>query len=144
MNTYETLFIIHPELEESEIEKSIEMVQDVITTGGGKILKVDKWGKQQLAYMIQKKREGYYVLIYFEAPPTLNVELNRRYKLADTIMRNLVVQLNKFQISEIFEEDLARKRVAGEAFSDESEDDLDKSNVVASEAVEELVASSEG
>ena len=65
MNTYETLFIIHPELEESEIEKSIEMVQDVITTGGGKILKVDKWGKQQLAYMIQKKREGYYVLIYF-------------------------------------------------------------------------------
>lgn len=142
MNTYETLFIIHPELEENEIEKSIEMVQDVITTGGGKILKVDQWGKQQLAYMIQKKREGYYVLIHFEAPPTLIVELNRRYKLTDTIMRNLVVQLNKFQLSEIFEEDVAGKRAAGEAFSDE--DDIDKSNVVASEAVEELVASSEG
>jgi small subunit ribosomal protein S6 len=144
VNTYETLFIIHPELEESEIEKSIEMVQDVISTGGGKILKVDKWGKQQLAYMIQKKREGYYVLIYFEAPPTLIVELNRRYKLADTIIRNLVVQLNKFQISEIFEEGLAGKRSAREAFSDEMEDNIDTRNVVASEVAEELVASSEG
>jgi small subunit ribosomal protein S6 len=144
VNTYETLFIIHPELEESEIEKSIEMVQDVISTGGGKILKVDKWGKQQLAYMIQKKREGYYVLIYFEAPPTLIVELNRRYKLADTIIRNLVVQLNKFQISEIFEEGLAGKRSAREAFSDEIEDNIDTRNVVASEVIEELVASSEG
>jgi hypothetical protein len=54
--------------------------------------------------MIQKKREGYYVLMHFEAPPTLIAELNRRYKLAtDTIMRSIVLQLKKGQINEILE-----------------------------------------
>ena len=71
MHTYETLFIVNPDLDESEINKAIEAVQDVITAGGGKILKVDIWGRRQLAYMIQKKTDGFYVLIYFEAPATL-------------------------------------------------------------------------
>ncbi len=104
MRTYETLFIVNPDLEESEISKTIESIEEIITSSGGKILKVDKWGRRQLAYMIQKKREGYYVLIYFEAPQTLLVELNRRYKLAtDTIMRSLVLQLKKGQIDKILE-----------------------------------------
>ena len=53
---YETLFIINPDLEESEITKTIDLVQEIITAGGGTILKVDKWGKRQLAYLIQKKQ----------------------------------------------------------------------------------------
>ena len=110
MNTYETLFIISSELEEGEITKTINIVQDAITDGGGKILKVDKWGRRQMAYEIQRKREGYYVLIYFQAPPTLIVELNRRYKLTDTIVRNLVLQLKKEQ-----EEDILRSIEADES-----------------------------
>ena len=103
MNTYETLFIIHPDLEESEINKTIDIVQELITSGGGNILKLEKWGKRQLAYLIRKKREGYYVLIYFEAPPTLIAELQRRYKLTDTIMRYLVIQLDKPQIEDMLQ-----------------------------------------
>lgn len=98
---YETLFIINPDLEESEITKTIDAVQEIITAGGGTILKVDRWGRRQLAYLIQNKREGYYVIIYFQAPSTIIDELNRRYKLTDSIMRNLVVQLNKSQVEEI-------------------------------------------
>jgi small subunit ribosomal protein S6 len=139
---YETLFIIHPDLEESEITRTIDVVQEIITTGGGKILKVDKWGKRQLAYMIRKKREGYYVLIYFEAPPTLIAELNRRYKLTDTIMRYLVVQLKKSQIEGVLEESAAKVKPARESsvaeFEDESEEDIYL------EADEELIASTEG
>jgi small subunit ribosomal protein S6 len=101
VNTYETLFIVNPELEEGEIEKTIDFVQEVITAGGGTILKIDKWGRRQLAYEIQKKREGYYVILYFQAPPTLITELNRRYKLTDTIMRYLILQLRKDQVGEI-------------------------------------------
>ena len=142
MNTYETLFIIHPDLEESEINKTIDTVQEIITSGGGTILKVERWGKRQLAYMIQKKREGYYVLIYFEAPPALIVELNRRYKLIDMIMRNLVIQLRKDQIEEILEGSSAGMISTQEPFDSnidsEDEEDMDF------DEDEDLVASTEG
>lgn len=103
MNTYETLFIINPEIGDGEITKTIDIIQDVITSGGGTILKVDKWGKRQLAYEIQKKREGYYVLLHFKAPTDALVELNRRFKLTDAILRNFVLQLGKEQIAELLQ-----------------------------------------
>ena len=141
MHTYETLFIVNPDLDESEINKTIEAVQDVITAGGGKVLKVDIWGRRQLAYMIQKKTDGFYVLIYFEAPATLIAELNRRYKLADAIMRYLVIQLNKVQIAEVFDEESAAKRAARERLGDEEElEDDDESSTLDDD---ELVASTE-
>ena len=140
MNTYETLFIISSELEEGEITKSINIVQDAITDGGGKILKVDKWGRRQMAYEIQKKREGYYVLMYFQAPPTLIVELNRRYKLTDTIVRNLVLQLRKDQ-----EEDILRSIEADESTASvESEEEATAENEAETDAMEEQETVTEG
>jgi small subunit ribosomal protein S6 len=103
VNTYETLFIVNPEIGDGEITKSIEIIQDVITSGGGTILKIDKWGRRQLAYEIQKKREGFYVLMYFQAPTEVLPELNRRYKLTDTILRNLILQLGKDQRADLLE-----------------------------------------
>ncbi len=103
MNTYETLFIINPEIGDGEITKTIDIIQDVITSGGGTILKIDKWGKRQLAYEIQKKREGYYVLLHFQAPTDALVELNRRFKLTDAILRNFVLQLGKEQIADLLQ-----------------------------------------
>ena len=140
MNTYETLFIIQPDLEESEINKTIDIVQELITSGGGNILKLEKWGKRQLAYMIQKKREGYYVLIYFEAPTTLIAELQRRYKLTDTIMRYLVIQLNKPQIEDM----LQKTSLESESDSGVDVEDEDyESDSEDFEPDEELVASTE-
>jgi small subunit ribosomal protein S6 len=103
VNTYETLFIVNPEIGDGEITKSIEVIQDVITSNGGTILKIDKWGRRQLAYEIQKKREGFYVLMYFQAPTEVLPELNRRYKLTDTILRNLILQLGKEQRADLLE-----------------------------------------
>jgi small subunit ribosomal protein S6 len=143
VRTYETLFIVNPDLEESEISKTIESIEEIITSGGGKVLKVDRWGRRQLAYMIQNKREGYYVLIYFEAPQTLLVELNRRYKLAtDTIMRSLVLQLRKGQIDEILEAgSLADTSRTMPAFDENGHYDEDGGYP---EDLEEPVASTEG
>jgi small subunit ribosomal protein S6 len=101
VNTYETLFIVNPEIGDGEITKTIEMVQDIVTSGGGTILKVDKWGKRQLAYEIQKKREGFYVLLYFQAEADVLVELNRRFKLTDAIMRNMVLVMGKEQLVDL-------------------------------------------
>jgi small subunit ribosomal protein S6 len=146
--TYETLFIINPDLEESEITKTIDAVQEVITAGGGTILKVDRWGRRQLAYLIQNKREGYYVIIYFQAPSTVINELNRRYKLTDSIMRNLVVQLNKNQVEEILRSvSSPETTVSTEAESSDSPSahDEDKHDeTVESEAEEKQNVSMEG
>lgn len=141
MKTYETLFIIHPDLEESEVNKIIDTIQDLITAGGGAIVKLEKWGKRQLAYTIQKKREGYYVLIYFEAPPTLITELHRRYKLTDTILRYLVIQLTKVQIEDLLQRPSVTS-VPDEvrvSFEDEDEEGAHEDF----EPDEELVASTE-
>lgn len=142
MQTYETLFIIDPDLEESELTKTIDVVQEIITAGGGTILKVERWGRRQLAYMIRKKREGYYVLIYFEAPPTLIAVLNRRYKLlSDSILRSLVIQLRKGQIDEILRSDFSGA-VSG-ASEDEEESERRDEDDEDFEDDEELVASTE-
>ena len=141
MKTYETLLVINPDLDESEQNKTVDTLQEVITTHGGKVIKVDKWGKRQLAYMIQKKREGVYVLMYFEAPTPFITELNRRYKLMpEKILRSLVLQLNAAQIADIFDEKAAEKKTVrakmNAAFDDD--DDLPPLNTD-----EELVASTE-
>ena len=139
MNTYETLFVISLELEEGDINKTIDIVQDVITEGGGNVLKIDKWGRRQMAYEIRKKREGYYVLMHFQAPPTLIVELNRRYKLTDAIVRNLVLQLRKDQ-----EEDLLRSIEAVEnAAPAESEGETTANQAAESDAMQEQETATE-
>ncbi len=142
---YETLFIVNPDLEESEITKTVDIVQNVITTGGGTVLKIDKWGKRQLAYQIQKKREGYYILIYFQAPPTLIVELNRRYKLTDTIMRYLVVQLRKNQVEELLHPtDSVESTLSAESSDLLVHDEYEHDHTIDKEVEEELITSTEG
>lgn len=143
MRTYETLFIVNPELEESEISNTIDTIQEIITTGSGKVIKVDRWGRRQLAYMIRNKREGYYVLIYFEGPSALIGELNRRYKLATgTIMRSLVVQLRKGQLEEILE---SGTYSPGTLISlSESEEEYEGEESVYPEEDEHLIGSTEG
>lgn len=142
MNSYETLFIINTELEESEITKTIELIQDVITSGGGTILKLDKWGRRQLAYEIQKKREGYYVLLYFQASPEVLIELNRRYKLTDAIMRNLVVQLRKDQLEEIMNAAESAKYKAEEEISEASQSPKDEQEAEEETTTDEDVGNS--
>jgi small subunit ribosomal protein S6 len=141
VRTYETLFIVNPDLDESEIAKTIDMVQDIITGGGGNILKVDKWGRRQLAYMIQNKRDGYYVIIYFEGPQTILPEMSRRYKLAtDTIMRSLVLQLKKDQFTEMLESGASLSSSKTEVNS-ENDDEYDDDDYISED--EKLVASTE-
>jgi small subunit ribosomal protein S6 len=67
MRIYENLFIVKPDATEEEIDHLIEQMSKNITTTGGTVDKVDKWGKRRLAYRVEKQREGYYVLLTFTA-----------------------------------------------------------------------------
>lgn len=90
MNNYETLFILDPALEDEKKEAAIQMVKDVISTEG-EVGAVDVWGLKKLAYPIQKKNEGYYVVIEFQADPELPKELDRRMRISDAFMRSIIV-----------------------------------------------------
>ena len=89
MTNYEVLFIIDPALEDEKKEATIEAVKEIIASEG-EVGNVDVWGMRKLAYPIQKKSEGYYVVIEFKAQPTLPKELDRRLKISDNVMRHLI------------------------------------------------------
>ena len=92
MNKYEVLYVITPELEEEANRAIIEKFAGIITANGGVIENTDEWGKKKLAYPIDYKTEGYYVLVNFEAASELPKELERNFKNDESIMRYMVVR----------------------------------------------------
>ena len=92
MNKYESLYVIVPELNEEETASVINKFNGIVTANGGEIEKVDEWGKRRLAYMIDYKTEGYYVLMVFDAPGEVPAELERNLKNDERIMRYKVTR----------------------------------------------------
>ena len=92
MRQYETIFIINPDLDESQTNDLIEGVKAAIGSGGGKVLQVDPWGKKKLAYPVKQHNDGYYVLIVFESSPDFVTQLNGHYRITERIIKHIVVQ----------------------------------------------------
>lgn len=90
MTNYEVMFIINPTLEEEKKEATVEKIKEIIAADG-EVSKVDVWGMRKLAYPIQKKNEGYYVVIEFSASPELPKELDRRMRILDDVMRHIII-----------------------------------------------------
>jgi len=93
MRDYEVVYIIKPGFDDEKYNAIVERYNTLIQNNGGEIVKVDLWGKRRLAYEIEKLREGYYVLVQFKAETALPEELERNLKIADDIMRYLVVKI---------------------------------------------------
>ena len=94
MNRYEMIYIIDADLEEAARKELIEKVSALIANNGGEIEKVDEtWGKRRLAYAIDYKTEGWYVLVTFKAPAELPRELERNLQINENVLRYLVVKL---------------------------------------------------
>ena len=94
MNRYELTYIIDTALEETARKELIEKVSALIAANGGEVEKVDEtWGKRRLAYAINYKTEGWYVLVTFKAPAELPRELERNLEIYDSVIRYLVVKL---------------------------------------------------
>ena len=91
MTNYEVMFVIEPTLEEAAKETTIEKVKAVIEADG-EIAKVDVWGMRKLAYPINKKNEGYYVLVNFESDSAFPAELARLFGIDENIMRHIVIR----------------------------------------------------
>jgi small subunit ribosomal protein S6 len=95
MELYESLFIIRASVSDQETTALIEKMKAVAEKTGAKFIKSENWGKKKLAYEVKRERKGTYVYFYFRAPNITVGELERSYRLEDTIIKFLTVHLKK-------------------------------------------------
>lgn len=95
MRKYETIFILHPSLDEEAVKANVEKFKGVIENGGGVVDNVDFWGKRKLAYEINKISEGYYTLVNFTANTDLPKELDRIFRITDSVIRHIIIKEEK-------------------------------------------------
>lgn len=91
MNSYETLFIIDAQLADEDIKALTAKFTDLIAANGT-VGEVSEWGKRRLAYPINDKNEGYYVLVNFESGAEFPAELERIFGITEGIMRSIVIR----------------------------------------------------
>lgn len=87
MRTYETIFIVNPQLVGDEYTAVVDKFKGVLTDQQAEILKVDEWGTKRLAYTVKKNDQGIYVLVVFNAENSVVKEFERRMRLDDSIIK---------------------------------------------------------
>ncbi|MDE6550866.1 MAG: 30S ribosomal protein S6 [Clostridia bacterium] len=92
MNKYEALYIIDKDVSEESRQAVIDKLSDVVTSRGGEVENVDKWGIRKYAYPINFKSEGFYVLMNFTAAPEVPAEIERLVRIMDETVRVMVVR----------------------------------------------------
>jgi len=115
---YETVFILTPVLSDQQTKDAVEKYKTLITSQGGEIINLENMGLKQLAYPIQKKSNGFYVLIEFKSEPAFIKSLEVEYKRDERIIRFLTTSLDKFAV------EYNAKRKSG-AFSSSKEQKLE-------------------
>ncbi len=92
MRQYETAFLITPKLEEEEMETLIQKMAEVIKKNKGKMVNIEKWGKRKMAYSINGLDEAFYVFFHYQGDSAIPVELERRFRQAETIIRYITLR----------------------------------------------------
>ncbi len=92
MRNYEIMMIIDPDVDERQVSPLVEKYTKIVTDAKGAVDKVDLWGKRRLAYEINKKSEGIYVVINLTAAPDDVKEMGRRMSIDEQIMRTKVMR----------------------------------------------------
>ncbi|HTS49971.1 MAG TPA: 30S ribosomal protein S6 [Bryobacteraceae bacterium] len=95
MRIYEELFIIRPDEPEEQIDQLIEQLTVIIANHGGNVDKSEKWGVRKLAYRVEKRSEGFYVLLQFTATPETVHEIERRLRVSDQVLKFLTVRVDE-------------------------------------------------
>jgi small subunit ribosomal protein S6 len=95
LRDYELIVIISPEVPEEEVPTNIDKIGEFITSKGGSIAQVDRWGKRRLAYPINHFKEGSYVLTKFKIEPAMTAELEVNLRISEKILRHMLVRLDE-------------------------------------------------
>jgi len=92
LRSYETLFVLKPDLDEETTTAAIDKLTELIQQNEGAVEQVNRWGKKRLAYEIKDYREGYYTLVLFQGEPDTAKELDRVMRLSDGVLRHIVIR----------------------------------------------------
>ncbi|MCI8413813.1 MAG: 30S ribosomal protein S6 [Clostridia bacterium] len=92
MNKYEVLYILKTNPDEQAIEAQMEKYSALVTSNGGEVESVNKWGTKRFAYEIDGKNDGCYVLMNFTANSDFPKEMERQMKISDEVVRCMIVR----------------------------------------------------
>ena len=92
MKTYEMIYVLDASLADEAKEALGKKFEDIVTSKGGSVVSVDKWGVKKLAYPINYKNDGDYTVMTFEADGAAVKELERIYRITDEVMKFIVVR----------------------------------------------------
>ncbi len=95
MRNYECMIILEPTLETEAIDNDIARFSDVLAKNSGKVENVNKWGRRRLAYQIGQNTDGYYIIMNFQGEDVTVKEFDRILKIADDVIRHMIVRLEK-------------------------------------------------
>jgi len=93
LNKYETLYVLNADMDEEATAATIEKMSSIVKENGGEVVEVKPWGKRRLAYPINFKNEGYYVLMTFNAEVALLADLEHTFKINENVVRHMIVRL---------------------------------------------------
>lgn len=96
MSLYESTFILRQDISVTEVNKVIENLSATIKDNEGKVLKHEYWGLKSLAYPIKKNKKGHYAMLILEAPHRAMLDLQRKIKLSEDVIRNLTLKIESF------------------------------------------------
>lgn len=92
---YEVMYIAVPETTDEDITKLNDTIKTLIEKDGGTVTEIEGWGRRRLAYPIRKKTEGFYVLLEIEGSGQEIAELERRFRVNDTVLRYMTVRVDE-------------------------------------------------
>ena len=118
INSYECLFIVDTANGDDAVKAKVEKFTGKIAANA-EFVEVNEWGKRRLAYPINDKPEGYYVIVTFKSEPAFIAEIERRFNIDEAIMRYLVVKLD-FDAAVKAAEKAAAKAAEAEAVVEEA------------------------
>jgi small subunit ribosomal protein S6 len=110
LRRYETIFITLADMPAEETEELIERYASIVTSLEGSMIKIEKWGKRKLAYPIEKRKEGFYVLFDFGGESKIVSEIERNFKIDDKVVRFQTVKIADSISQEEIEKELAESK----------------------------------
>ncbi len=115
MRNYQSVLILKPDLDEAQVDQSIEKITSTLKKFGGSILKLEQWGKKRLAYRVRKNKFGFYLNIYHTCEQAKVPDLEKAYQLYDLIIKYLVIRLEDSDVERV----MSQKDPASESSSEE-------------------------
>jgi len=130
MRTYETIFIVHPEVTGDDLTAIIDKYKTILADQGANVLKAENWGTRTLAYTVKKQAKGCYILFVYDAEPSVISEYERRMRIDDKVIKfQTVLMEGGYEAPAAVEtapQEFAETDVEASEASDESADDAEE------------------